>query len=257
MCSFFSFVGDGYGNFKYFDWEYRKNHLSENCDSHTAILTHFQVPPKMQDKWSNYEYNPITKKFTVDQGREGHDHEWAENFANELNFKPIVEPLIMRDIVNPLTKKKRKPTQKTIDELHAWIAVGGSVLIACSKQRGSTGFTGGAVGGAVWNAIGEAVGEAVEGSVWGAFRCIVGRSFWNAVWVAVRRTVEGSVWLTVVGSVRDAAYGYISSFFDVQYSYDFSPCVKLWNKGYVPLFDGTTWRLHSGPKMEIVYEEKI
>ena len=44
--NFFSFVGDGSGNYKYFDWEYRKDHIDGNCDSHTAILTENEVPPK-------------------------------------------------------------------------------------------------------------------------------------------------------------------------------------------------------------------
>ena len=48
MCNFFSFVGDGFGNYKYFDWEYRKDHIDGNCDSHTAILTENKVPPDIQ-----------------------------------------------------------------------------------------------------------------------------------------------------------------------------------------------------------------
>jgi hypothetical protein len=247
MCSFFSFVGDGYGNYRYFDWEYRKAHLKEDCDSHTVVLTHFKVPPKMQDKWSKYEYNPITKKFTVDQGREGHDHEAAENFARALNFKDIVEPLIIKDIVNPLTKKRRKPTQRTIDELHSWIAVwsavGGAVWSA----------VGGAVGGTVWSAVRDAVRDAV----WDAVRDAVGDAVGGAVWDAVGGAVWGAVGGAVGGAVRGAVRGYVSSFFDVRYSFDFSSCVKLWNTGYVPSFDGKVWRLHSGPKMAIVYEEKV
>lgn len=93
MCSFFSFVGDGFGNYHYFDWEYRKDHLSDNCDSHTAILEYFNVPPKMQDRWSKYEYNPITKYFNIDESVSGHDHESAGAWANALAFKTIV-PLI-------------------------------------------------------------------------------------------------------------------------------------------------------------------
>jgi hypothetical protein len=29
---------------------------------------------------------------------------------------------------------------------------------------------------------------------------------------------------------------------------------KLWLGGYVPSFDGTTWRLHAGPKAKVVFE---
>jgi hypothetical protein len=47
---------------------------------------------------------------------------------------------------------------------------------------------------------------------------------------------------------------YTSSFFAAPYKYDFSPCVKLWEMGLVPSFDGTTWRLHTGKKAKVVFE---
>ena len=34
----------------------------------------------------------------------------------------------------------------------------------------------------------------------------------------------------------------------------FQPWIDLWHRGFVPSFDGTTWRLHSGKKAEIVYK---
>ena len=74
MCKFFSFVGDGYGNYLYSDWNTRKENPEHYHDSHTTILTRNKVPPHLQDRWSKYEYNPLTKEFTVDQGVEGHDH---------------------------------------------------------------------------------------------------------------------------------------------------------------------------------------
>jgi hypothetical protein len=55
-------------------------------------------------------------------------------------------------------------------------------------------------------------------------------------------------------SVWDSVWAYISSFFNIKYEYDFSPCVELWEQGLVPTFDGTTWRLHSGKKAKVVYE---
>ena len=32
--------------------------------------------------------------------------------------------------------------------------------------------------------------------------------------------------------------------------------LRLWYGGYVPSYDGTTWRLHAGPKAKIVHELK-
>jgi hypothetical protein len=57
------------------------------------------------------------------------------------------------------------------------------------------------------------------------------------------------VWASVWDSVR----AYISSFFTIQYKHDLSSCVKLWEMGLVPSFDGKTWRLHSGEKAAVVY----
>lgn len=37
MCKFFSFVGDGYGNYLYSDWNTRKENLAEDHDSHNAL----------------------------------------------------------------------------------------------------------------------------------------------------------------------------------------------------------------------------
>jgi len=38
--------------------------------------------------------------------------------------------------------------------------------------------------------------------------------------------------------------------------YPFQSAVDLWNMGLIPSFDGNTWRLHAGPKGEIVYARK-
>lgn len=71
-------------------------------------------------------------------------------------------------------------------------------------------------------------------------------SVWNSVGTSVRNSVRNSVWNSVVV--------YISSFFNIKYDYDYSSLNKLWNRGFVPSFDGTTWRLHSGKNAKIVYE---
>jgi len=36
--------------------------------------------------------------------------------------------------------------------------------------------------------------------------------------------------------------------------YPFTSCIQLWNLGLVPSFDGTTWRLHGGPKAKVLFE---
>ncbi len=64
---------------------------------------------------------------------------------------------------------------------------------------------------------------------------------WTSVWDSVWASARDSVWASVGASVG----AYVSSFFDIQYRYDFSHCVKLWENGYVPSYDGRVWRLHT------------
>ena len=236
MCKFFSFVGDGYGNFLYSDWNTRKENLREDHDSHTAILTRNKVPPRLQDRWSKYEYNPLTKEFTVDQGVEGHDHEAAENWAQHLNFKNVVEPLIIKKIRNPITGKAKKVTEKEIALLDEWIQLVGSAMDSVSDS----------VLDSVWYSVSDSVGDSVCASVWTSVRA----SVWYSVWTPVYDSVRVSVGASVGASV----WAYLSSFFKIKYEHDFSSAVKLWNAGFVMSFDGKTWRLHSGKKAEVVYE---
>ena len=66
-----------------------------------------------------------------------------------------------------------------------------------------------------------------------------------------------SVWNSVWNSVRDSMWAYISSFFNIRFKFDFSSAITLWNKGFVPSFDGTKWRLHAGINAKIVWEGTI
>ncbi len=234
MCKFFSFVGDGYGNYLYADWNLRKTRLRANWDSHTMILTHFSVPPKMQDRWSKYEYNPLTKEFTIDEPVEWHDHEAAENWVQHLNFKNVVEPLVIKKIRNPLTGKAKKVTEKEIALLDQWINVRCLVRIL--------------VWDSIRDSVGDSVGALVRDSVW--------YSVSNSVWYSVSDSVSDSIGDSIWDSVWNLTWAYISSFFKIQYEHDFSSAVKLWNAGFVPSFDEKTWRLHSGEKAKVVYERR-
>jgi len=66
------------------------------------------------------------------------------------------------------------------------------------------------------------------------------------VWASVGDLVWDLVW--------DSVWAYIGSFFDIDYKFDFSSAVKLWDDGLVPSFDGKVWRLHSGESADVVYE---
>ena len=126
MCQFFSFVTnpvDNPGWYYYFDWEYRKAHMEEDgADSHSHICSHFNLN---EDVCNKYEYNPLTKMFTVDQiNSERDDSEAAEKWANRQDFKEIVEPLIIKPIVTPLDLPKvEQVTDEQIGWLKDWASV--------------------------------------------------------------------------------------------------------------------------------------
>ena len=205
MCDFFSFVTepDTYPNERfYFNWQQRQMDF-EGADSHDHIISFYKLD---DGKCNGYEYNPLTKKFIVDkQNSQIDDSVQAEEWVEKLDFKKIVEPLIIKPIVNPFELPKvKRVTQKQKQLLIEWIPV--------------------------WDSVWSSVGSSVRDSVW------------------------SSVWSSVGDSVWDSVGAYISSFFDIEYGYDFTPAIKLWEAGLVPSFDGTTWRLHSGEGADVVYE---
>ena len=97
-----------------------------------------------------------------------------------------------------------------------------------------------------WDSVGRSVGDSVRDSVWD--------SFWGSIWDSVGASVRGSVW--------DSVGAYTGSFFNIPVwkyvkhpkgKYPYQPLVTLWNIGLVPSFDGTTWRLHGGPKAAVLF----
>ena len=207
MCEFFSVVTEpeNHGGQRFYaDWAHRVHLLangdSREADSHSNLCKHFGLN---EDVCNKYEYNPLTKAFTVDQiNSRVDDRLQMEDWVRALDFKKIVPALVIKPIVNPLT------------DITAPIKITKKHKLLLKQ--------------------------------------------WDTVWDTVRGTVWDTVWDTVEdmvrGTVEDTVYAYISSFFDIEYPIDLTPTIELWNIGFVPSFDGTTWRLHAGPKATIVYE---
>ncbi len=231
MCNFFSFVTDPVNHpaeYYFLDWEYRKAHLNDDgADSHSHICSHFKLD---EDRCNKYEYNPLTKAFTVDQINSNRDDsEAAEKWANRQDFKEIVEPLIIKPIVKPFELPKvEQVTDEQIGWLKEWASVGSSVWASVGSSVRNL------VGSSVWASVGDAVGS----SVWDS----VGNSVWNSVWNSVGASVWASVW------------AYVSTFFAIDHEHDYSSAMKLWEAGLVPSFDGKVWRLHTGKDAKIIYE---
>ena len=216
----------------YFDWKNRKKiikgKLDYQPDSHSSIADFFRYKGGKEDALNKYEYNPLTKEFKVDQiNAKRDDRENAEKWANKLDFSKIVKPLIIKDMFHPFKDAKEyKVTKADIKNLKKWASVSYSVIYSVMDS--------------VW--------DSVMDSVWD--------SVWDSVMDSVRDSVWDSVRASVMASVSYSVYCYYSSFFDIKYKYDFSICVKLWDRGFVPSFDGTTWRLHQGKDAKVVYEWK-
>ena len=236
MCKFFSLISDGNGNPYYFDWKQRQRILKkdkkfnkvESADSHSSLSSFYGFTGEKADKVNKYEYNPLTGLFTVDQINTVNDSELIKIVCKNLDFSEIVKPLIIHDIVNPLKLDRVDVTKKEIELLKVWASVRPSVWAS------------------VRDSVRDSVGASVRDSVW------------DSVGASVRDSVRPSVW----ASVRDSVWAYTSSFFSIKKwinfkgSKPFDPCIKLWNAGLVPSFDGKIWRLH-GKDGKIVFSSEM
>ena len=139
--------------------------------------------------------------------------------------------------VNPLKIEAGPVTDEEIELLKKWASLWDSV----------------------WVSVCDSIWDSIWGSVWDSVR--------DSVWDSVRGSVLGSVRGSVLGSVRGSVWAYISSLYTgikkwkcfdhPEGENPFQPAITLWHKGFVPSFDGKTWRLHAGEKAEIVWEGEI
>jgi hypothetical protein len=303
MCNFFSFVTEPEkhgGKRFYFNWDYRKEHLKDdNHDSHSSICEFYKLN---EDVCNKYEFNPLTKKFEIDQiNSQVDDRIQAEDWANKVNFKRIVEPLIVKPIVNPFDLPKvEKVTDEHICLLKQWASIRASIRASVMDAVWDSVWA--SVRASVWASVMDSVVASVRASVMDsvvasvrdsvmdsvmasvrdatrdAIRDAVRDAVWDALWASVRASiwdsigdsigdalwasVRASIWDSIGDSIGDSIWAsigasigaYSSSFFNIKYKYDFSPCARLWESGLVPSFDGTTWRLHSGKSATVVFE---
>ena len=116
----------------------------------------------------------------------------------------------------------------------------------------------------------ESVWDSIWDSIWGSIRASVWASVWASVGASVGNSVEDlvedSVGDLVEDSVGDSVGAYISSLFPniKKWKYveheegvnSFQCGIDLWNKGLVPSYDGSVWRLH-GYEGKILWEGKL
>ena len=113
----------------------------------------------------------------------------------------------------------------------------------------------------------DSVRASVRDSVWTSVRASVWASVWTSVRASVgdsvRASVRASVWDSVGDSVWDSVRAYLGGLFPKISTWKgqerlgsdpWRPLLTLWYAGYVPSFDGTTWRLHRGANAKTVLE---
>jgi hypothetical protein len=117
----------------------------------------------------------------------------------------------------------------------------------------------------VWASVRASIWDSVWASIWASVWASVRASVMDSVGASVMDSVGDSVWASVRASVGDSVWAYISSLFPniKKWKYinhedgvnPFQSCIDLWRGGYVPSFDGKTWRLHT--KARIVWKEDV
>jgi len=248
MCKFFSFVTnpDNTSDFYYFDAKQRAEDPFDpfGADSHSHICAYYKIN---KDKCNKYEYSPLTRKIFVDtQNARIDDRARAERWVKSLDFKTIVEKMIIKPIISPLTLPAVDlPTEEQIGWLNEWRSTRERVGVEKELM--------------IYTVVGSAVAEVVGAELWA--------SVWDAVWnlacgkaeSAIQARIKGEFFSTICAStvcrsIIDASVAYASSFFDVDYGYDFSAAVKLFESGLVPAYGGDVWLLYSGTEARSVYE---
>ena len=256
MCEFFSCVTTGSSKLYYFDWPLRQKCLSGELDyspdSHASIASYFKLD---EDKCNKYEYNPMTKLFEIDQlNARRDDSKSVEKKLRALDFSAIVPQVKFEMPVNPfeIRRARKAPTKKELEMLKQCAVVRRSV-------RGSVGDSvrdsvWRSVWDSVWRSVWDSVGDSVRDSVWYSEQA----SVWDSVGYSVGYSVQASVWDSVYCQ-GGALFPGVKKWKGIKHEkgkYPFYCYVYLWNRGLVPSFDGTTWRLHAGKKAEIVYDCK-
>jgi hypothetical protein len=120
MCKFFSVITLK-GEYYYFNWKQRQKRNFDDCDSHSEIAKFYDLK---DDAANFYEYNPLTKHLETDAQHGPDDSKAVQKWCDGLDWKTIVEPLIVKPIINPLELPiVESPTEEQIELLKQWASV--------------------------------------------------------------------------------------------------------------------------------------
>jgi hypothetical protein len=131
----------------------------------------------------------------------------------------------MNILFNPLTGNPKQVTQEDIENLQKWVNIRNKI------------------GDKYLNYIWDVADVRAMAKIWRKCREEMLSDLFN-------QQTEKYIWI----GIWDCMNVYLASFFDAEYKFDIKPVVSLWNRGFIASVDGSIWRLHSGEKVEIVYE---
>jgi len=266
MCNFFSLLSDGKGNIFYLDAKQRKDTKEkyDSPDSHTSIADYYGFKGLQEDEFNKWEYNPLTKILTLDHRNTEDDCVLVTEKCRNLDFRTIEPLLIVKTIKNPLYEQT-EVTDADIDLLRQWIAVKGSI-----EANNHYNFSTEEISNITNNLMRDIIGITIQNYIRESILSFIWDIIWcrdsfirDAIWLSLSNKIKDSdskecsnLWEYVQASTLCLTWSYISSFFTIKYQYNFSSIIKLRERGLIPSFDGTTWRLH-GYKGKILWEEQI
>jgi len=173
--------------------------------------------------------------------------------AHKKWLKQMDKIIIPHSVVRPFKVTPPASIQpKHIRLLKKWASVGDSVMASVGDSLGDR----------VGDSVAASVVESVGHSLWHSVVESVGHSLWDSVVESVGHSLWDSVVESVGPSVWDSVWAYTGSFFRIPVwkyvkhhkgKYPYQPLIALWKTGIVPSFDGTTWRLHGGPKAAVLF----
>jgi hypothetical protein len=242
MCKAFSCIVDQVGKVT---WKFGVDSHSELArlggykDEVLGEFSKIEITPKNNDY-----LNPDEWVYRVDESPVpnwcGNDEKELALKAHKKWLKALDKFLVRKKIVHPFKIVPPEIGPKQIKLLKKWASVRDSVWDS--------------VGDSVRTSVGDPVGASVRASVWASVgysvRTSVGDSVGTSVWASVWDSVWASVWAYTGSFFKIPVWKYVKH---TKGRYPYQPLVTLWNQGLVPSFDGTTWRLHGGPKATVLF----
>ena len=172
MCNFYSFLTDEKGVRYAMDHKIRldirsgKSDLREDSHASIAVLHHID-----EDKCNKYEFDPLTRKLTLDTNNLGFNDSELINIDELIeDVKEAVPELIIKPVVHPFKDVKfdGEITDEIVELVREWSKVCDYV---CGSVRDSVRVS-------VWDSVYDSVWYSVRDSVWDSVYAYIS-SFFN------------------------------------------------------------------------------